>query len=217
MITPQQTEQLFLFTKKKMVHYYDLQVELVDHLANMIEEIMENDPEISFDSALKKAYASFGLFGFAHIVQQKENSLLAKYKKLWWKEMKNQFKWPEIMLSVIILISAWLLVNTFPAQLLGTFFLSAWVLCWIIQVRYTKQPAKNGKNLLMLYYDPFLNSLFLFTGQFVGWSFIYSANPYLATTVFVTGALFEIATFRLNRKLRKEARELFPEAFLKTA
>ncbi|RYG45593.1 MAG: hypothetical protein EOO01_17545 [Chitinophagaceae bacterium] len=216
-LTPQQTEQLFLFTKKKMVHYYDLQVELVDHLANMIEDLIKENPTLDFETALKKAYSTFGLFGFAHIVQEKGNALHTKYKKMWWKEMKNQFKWPEILLSVLILSITWMLVNVVQIEILATVFVSAWAACWIIQTRLIRQPLRNGKSLLMLQYDPVMNSVFLLFMQIVGWSFIYSKNPYLATTVFVTGAIIEIATFRLFLKIRKEAKAFFPEAFLKPA
>ena len=42
-LTHKQIDQLFAFTKKKMVRYYDLQVELVDHLAARIEEEMDDN------------------------------------------------------------------------------------------------------------------------------------------------------------------------------
>ena len=215
-LSSEQTEQLFQFTKKKMVHYYDLQVALVDHLANMIEEHMQEDPSLTFEQALNKAYTSFGLFGFAHIVQEKSNQLARKYKKMWWREMATQFKWPEIVLSAALLIITWTLVKSVSIEILGTCFLAGWVACWIIQTRLITQPQKNGKSLLMLQCDPTVNSFFLVFMQIVGWSFIYSKNPYVATTVFVLGAIIEIATFRLFFKIRKEAQELFPEAFLKT-
>ena len=38
-LTKEQIQDLFLFTQKKMVHYYDLQIEIVDHLAEKIESL----------------------------------------------------------------------------------------------------------------------------------------------------------------------------------
>ena len=35
-LSKEQIQQLFLFTENKFVRWYDLQVELVDHLANKI-------------------------------------------------------------------------------------------------------------------------------------------------------------------------------------
>ncbi len=37
-ITEQEINQIFDFTKKHYVEFYDVQVELVDHLANAIED-----------------------------------------------------------------------------------------------------------------------------------------------------------------------------------
>jgi hypothetical protein len=42
-LNQEQIEALFRFCEKKSVRYYDLQVELVDHLAERIEEEMKAD------------------------------------------------------------------------------------------------------------------------------------------------------------------------------
>lgn len=41
-------DQLYKFTSAHFVEWYDLQTELVDHLANDIEDIWEKDPKLSF-------------------------------------------------------------------------------------------------------------------------------------------------------------------------
>ena len=63
-LSSKEIDLLFEFTKKKLVHWYDLQVELVDHLAARIEEEMQADQKLSFEQALEKVYKGFGLFGF---------------------------------------------------------------------------------------------------------------------------------------------------------
>ncbi len=86
-LSKDQIDQLFAFTKRKMVHWYDLQVELVDHLAERIEEEMNADPKLSFDAALAKVYAGFGIFGFAKIVQERSKSLYDLGKRNFSKKM----------------------------------------------------------------------------------------------------------------------------------
>ena len=76
-LTDQQIEALFAFTKKKYVHHYDVQVELVDHLATSIEEEMEKDTKISFEDALQRVYARFGIFGFAKEQKRKQGKVWA--------------------------------------------------------------------------------------------------------------------------------------------
>lgn len=216
-LTAEQTEQLFRFTKRKMVHHYDLQAELVDHLANMIEEFIEGDASLTFDQALNKAYASFGLFGFAHIVQEKSNQLHRKYEKLWWKEMQKQFKWPEIIFSSLLIVCTWMALEYLDVVSIGIFFFLGWLSCHIIQGALLRQNKRNGKPLLMLQYTAGPNYLFTFFYQLFGWTFISTMNPYVITAIFVTGILVQIATFRLLWRVRTEARQLYPEAFLKVA
>ena len=74
-LSKEQIEHLFTFTQKKFVNWYDLQVELVDHLANKIEAEMEADKALSFERALGNVYAGFGIFGFAQIVKEREKVL----------------------------------------------------------------------------------------------------------------------------------------------
>ncbi len=52
-ITEQEINQIFYFTKKHYVEFYDVQVELVDHLANAIEDQWKENSNISFEDALQ--------------------------------------------------------------------------------------------------------------------------------------------------------------------
>ena len=55
-LTNEEIEGLFIFCRKRKVKYYDVQLELVDHLATSIEEIWRTQPEIPFQDALTKIY-----------------------------------------------------------------------------------------------------------------------------------------------------------------
>ena len=78
-ITQEQTERLFKFCREHYVYHYDLQVELVDHLASSIEEQWETDPTLSFDKALWKTFRKFGVTGFSKVKEQKQKELRKKY------------------------------------------------------------------------------------------------------------------------------------------
>ncbi len=62
-VNQEQIASLYAFTKKHYVEFYDLQTELVDHLANAIEAQWENNPEIPFEEALQIEFKKFGIFG----------------------------------------------------------------------------------------------------------------------------------------------------------
>jgi hypothetical protein len=92
-----QIEQLYSFTKAHYVDYYDLQTELVDHLANDIETQWELNPSIDFETSLNNAFKKFGVFGFEDVVLEKTKSLHKKYNKWVWQNLISFFKFPVII------------------------------------------------------------------------------------------------------------------------
>lgn len=98
-LTNQQIDQLFDFTKKHLVEHYDVQVELVDHLANAIEDQWKENPNISFEDALKAEFKKFGVFGFSGLVEQKQVALKNHYWKIIKKEIVSFFTIPKILFS----------------------------------------------------------------------------------------------------------------------
>jgi hypothetical protein len=101
-ITPEQIDQLYTFTRQHFVEYYDLQTELVDHLANAIEATWLIKPNVSFNDALQMEFKKFGVFGFGTVVEKRQNALGKKYYKLMWGYFKQFFKLPHIILTIAI-------------------------------------------------------------------------------------------------------------------
>ena len=62
-LSQEQINRLYEFTRQHYVEYYDLQMELVDHLANSIEEQWKENPKLSFETALNIEFKKFGIFG----------------------------------------------------------------------------------------------------------------------------------------------------------
>lgn len=101
-LTTEQIDALFAFTKKHLVEHYDVQVELVDHLANAIEAQWAENPNVSFEDALQKEYKNFGVFGFSGLVEKKQVALKNHYWKLIKKEFISFFSVPKIILSAVL-------------------------------------------------------------------------------------------------------------------
>ena len=74
-LSAEQIERLYQFTRQHYVEYYDLQTELVDHLANAIEEQWQQNPKLSFEEALQIEFKKFGVFGFMDVVEQRQSVL----------------------------------------------------------------------------------------------------------------------------------------------
>ncbi|WP_298779619.1 hypothetical protein [uncultured Polaribacter sp.] len=101
-LTQLHIEELYKFTRKHFVEHYDVQTELVDHLANDIEQISKETPNISFEDARDKSFKKFGIFGFMDVVETKQKQLSKRYAKILWKFMKEWFSIPKIITTLFI-------------------------------------------------------------------------------------------------------------------
>lgn len=99
-LTEDQIDQLYKFTRQHFVEWYDLQSELVDHLANAIEAKWEENPKLTFDEILHQEFKKFGIFGFMDVVEERQKFLGKKYGKIIWKCYRSFFKLPQIFLTL---------------------------------------------------------------------------------------------------------------------
>ena len=99
-LSTQQIDQLYAFTRAHFVEYYDLQTELVDHLAHAIEAQWQQHPEKSFDQILNSEFKKFGIFGFSDIVEKRQMALSRKYHKIVLRHLRAFFAWPKIVVAV---------------------------------------------------------------------------------------------------------------------
>lgn len=145
-VTSEEIDQLFDFVRRKRVRYYDLQVELVDHLASGIEAIWAKEPQCSFTQARDRIYASFGITGFAHVVDER---IQAIHRQVW-REAKaylwSTLSYPRIILT---LSSCTLLTNLFliglsPYLITGG---SVLILLAIMLAYYVKKPRYEQKKV----------------------------------------------------------------------
>jgi hypothetical protein len=212
-LSAEQIQVLFSFTEKKKVHWYDLQLELVDHLACRIEEEMEADTSLSFEAALNKVYKGFGLFGFAKVVQEKQAQLHRAAKKMWWTEFKAFFKWPEISLLLLIALTLWKLpLNVKPTSLMRG-FTGFYILISVAFLIYVLRTRRTQRKLLLLQSGgSHLSCVVFFYEIFILCSFNQFSK--IEFCVYATlGILFKLASFRLYNKVTAQAVQLYPEAF----
>lgn len=100
-LTSVEIKELFIFCEDQGVKYYDLQIELVDHLGSSIENIWEHNSTISFQNALDETYKSFKDKGFKAFRKQKERALQEKYSRLHRQYMKDFVQWPRVLQTIV--------------------------------------------------------------------------------------------------------------------
>jgi len=111
-LTNQQVQDLYKFTRQHYVEYYDVQTELVDHLANDIEQIWEKEPNLSFEKARDKSFKKFGVFGFMGVLEEKQKAMSKKYLKILWGFAKEWFQLPKIIITLSSVCLLFLLLSS---------------------------------------------------------------------------------------------------------
>jgi hypothetical protein len=99
-LTADHIQQLYAFTASNGVPYYDLQTELVDHLANDIESQWEYNQNPDFEMALEIAYSRFEKNGFTGLVVARTKVLLKKHMKFVKRCFISFFTFPKLIVTV---------------------------------------------------------------------------------------------------------------------
>lgn len=229
MLTDEQIEKLFQFCEKKQVRFYDVQVELVDHLTNAIEKKMEINPQMPFEDALKDVYKEFGIFGFSHIVADKQAAVYTAQRKTFYQLVKKQFRWPAFLLFII---TSYVFFNIFSfsgylgieisvlALLLVAFFLLFYTSWSILKIRKITQKKITLTHIL---YNSFWIYLPIYFFQF-SHIFDYFEEAAPVEMTFMSNLLYSlgcslyvvllIAHYQTYQLLKKEVKLQFPELFL---
>lgn len=102
-LTKNQIQELFAFTKAHRIRYYDLQSEVVDHLASAIENKWEENPNLPFQKALDEVYTGFGIYGFGKLEQEKREAIRRKITRSVWTFVKAYLTIPKIGLTLLLI------------------------------------------------------------------------------------------------------------------
>lgn len=118
-LSSEQIQQLFQFCEQQGVKYYDVQVELVDHLAENIEGKI-NSNSSKFEDELDNAVAEFGGSNeFKKIEKAKEKLLRRQSSKLQWLYILQYFRWPTILATTLVIFFFYYLAYHAPTSLMS--------------------------------------------------------------------------------------------------
>lgn len=104
-LSTEQIDQLYLFVQNNGVHYYDLQTELVDHLANHIETQWAYNQNPDFEDALSFAYSGFEKNSFTTLVATRTKALLKKHIRFVRSCFGSFFTFPKLIVTVALFFS----------------------------------------------------------------------------------------------------------------
>ena len=83
------------------IKWYELQVELTDHFVSIMEEIWNEDLELTFHQVKYRAEQRFGWNYFKEIEEERTKVLLKEFKRSQLKMVGQYLKLPKIVLSIL--------------------------------------------------------------------------------------------------------------------
>ncbi len=172
-LTKEQITSIKEFIAQKGFKYLDVQMEILDHVASVVEEKMTADTALSFDNALKQTHASFGVFGFSTVEDSIMNAMGKKYSKVFWSSFLSFFNFKYIFLVLLSGVLLYLTQSAFK----GEFYFSAF---WLIA------------------FVTFLGILVVAVLRFKGYKNLLVYRTSLVYLMFI-GTFLQIFNFLLNR------------------
>jgi small neutral amino acid transporter SnatA (MarC family) len=110
-LTQTHIENLHEFTRKHFVYHYDVQTELVDHLANDIEEIWLENPQLTFEQARDQSFKKFGIFGFMDVIEAKQKQMNKRYWNIQVRFVKEWFTMPKLLTTILIFLGIYMVLQ----------------------------------------------------------------------------------------------------------
>ena len=101
-LTAEQIEYVSNYVKSFDIKWYELQVELTDHMVSSMEEIWEKDPELTFHQVKQYAENRFGRNGFKAIEKERIAILRKEYNRIQRKMIVEFLKFPKIIGSIML-------------------------------------------------------------------------------------------------------------------
>ncbi len=151
--TKDQIEALYGFTRRHFVEHYDLQTELVDHLAQGIEEQWAENPHMSFDQALKAEFRKFGVFGFHDVIKEKTRAMEKKYWKILWSLYKSYLRPPKILMFILMTIAVYTVISILPYEnrgyFIALFFVGVMSVIFIKSIKNRKRLKEKSKKWML--------------------------------------------------------------------
>ena len=152
-LTTQQIEYVSNYVKSFDIKWYELQVELTDHMVNSMEEIWEKDPGLTFDQVKQNAADKFvGDSSFKSIQEVRKRILQKEYRKVQWKMITEYLKFPKIFGSILLVYLAYTFSAYFvsPQKYLAVLFCSLLLIGLPSLYYWWKSKEIDGKNFLTL-------------------------------------------------------------------
>jgi hypothetical protein len=151
-LTTEQVDAVFDYVASHDIKWYELQIELTDHLVSIMEEMWKQDTKLSFHQVKYQAEERFGRNYFKEIEAERRKILQKQFNHNQRKMVLEYLKFPKIALSMLMVfvvyrISFYFEDISFYIKILYGIVFSASLFTMLNWYRYRNI---NGKKFLSL-------------------------------------------------------------------
>ena len=152
-LTAEQITYIENYIKSFGIKYYEVYMEILDHMILGVEAILEENIEISFEDAVLKAKVDgFGKKGFRGMMDEKLKLARNQARKQNNKMIKEYFTFPKIMMTVAVFVGYFLFLHLFEdPKLPNLLSISVVAFLSIFQIIYTYKYRKINEMHLLKY------------------------------------------------------------------
>ncbi|AXO80811.1 hypothetical protein DZC78_10585 [Olleya aquimaris] len=224
-LTQPQIQNLYNFTRQHYVEHYDLQTELVDHLANDIESVWQTQPDISFEDARDQAFKKFGVFGFMDVLERRQKNMNKRYIKYLWAELKQWFTFPKLITTIAVFLIIYMSLSSVLAKslLIGFYALICVFVIYksvLLKRQFKQRKALSNKKWMLeeiIFKQAGGSAIILLSQlpQFYNFSDNIFSNPYIVLGLSIFSTLFFLWMYIsfeiIPNKAEKLLNETYPE------
>ncbi|WP_338376096.1 hypothetical protein [uncultured Flavobacterium sp.] len=163
----EQIQHIENYINKNDIKYYEVYMEILDHMILSVEDILEKDKEISFEDAVVKAKVEgFGKKGFRGMMEEKQKMAQKQASKNNFKRIKEYFTFPKIVLTACVFTLYYIFLSFFenPAKpnylavlMIGVIAISQIAYSWKYK-KINKLHVLKTQTLNSLYFGAFLGT-----------------------------------------------------------
>ena len=151
-LTTQQIEYVENYIESRDIKWYELQVELTDHMVSSMQEFWAKDPELSFEQVKENTFKKFTKPELKAIEKERKQILVEEYNKQQRKMVGTYFKFPKIMGCILLVIISFKVSFYFanPSKYIIALFLSSYILAIPMLYFFHKNRKIDGKRFLAI-------------------------------------------------------------------
>lgn len=189
------------YIQQNDINYYEIYMEILDHMILSVEELLEKNPTKNFEKAVLIAKVEgFGRKkGFRGLLREKLKLAQKKARKDNLKSIKEFFTFPKLVLTLSVFVCYYWFLNFFKEpQQANIVAISVVALFGIFQSLYYKKYTKINKIIILKTQLLGVNSSLIFALTQLSTSFIIYTNNFIDFSHFLAKVMMSIVfTFAL--------------------